>query len=533
MEQAPKSNNDQLGDEIDKVLEDHPTAYEIGNKNDSKEESVSNEPSVEIPKEAKEASDKKIDEHNEEIRERKESTEEKPKEKSENAEKPSPEVNFGNNPNLEDFKNLTGGIKEKIASVYEGMKVKFVDRANIMHNATLYAIQKEKVEELSKSVSIQDSKIENLQDGLKMHGERMEKLTKQFGELEPKAQKEADKEKRKLEKDLELAKQQKTELLLEGSRAEAQRNKYEKIKDQILEKVEKFVDEKTAPYNEKIEGLKDQRGQLDTEIGALAEKRNNSQSGLNELEEMAENAQFKFEKITYRNKIKEAKTELKELEYGINSLQRDQMKMDGKISGLYGKVNHWNGVRDKMVALSKGGESAKNEAYSAPKTPEKETVNTGSESENVKAWYEANQVNENAEQTIKGASNTKESSNQNRDAKKLEYSAGGTDESVLESQGLNFEESKGLEEISSEDYIKKWNHMFDRTLHVDKAVFLEILKKKNKYNSLSDILVVKKIEEIVGEYNNKLPEKKRIEWKALGRMFDRMREEEDLLEQAA
>lgn len=329
---SPKSNKDYLGEGIEDILKDVPDFSQDKKKHDDTPKA-----SPEEIEEAKRKTQEAIDKHNQEIRDRKEKT------TPTNGEK-SPEDIFESHQNVEKFNSLSSKIKNKIIDLYKEVKFNFIDRRKIMKSDKLQKHYQKSLDQKLNDLTIKERLSENIQTEINELNARVKSLKDQLGELNPTAQKEADNEKKKLEKTLTKSKGEEFEMKLELADMEAKRNKFENRKNELTQKAKEFIKEKTDPYNKKIEDLSEDKSELYSKAMNLSEKINSGEEKLRYFEGKIQDSKFRFEKTAYKNKIKEIKTIIKEQRKSMYLLQGEYENITEKIQGLQYRVDYWNNM---------------------------------------------------------------------------------------------------------------------------------------------------------------------------------------------
>ncbi len=460
---------------------------------------------------------------------------EEPEKVSKPKEKISEKI-FDNKQNQDVFKQLGTSTKEVISSIYKNVKIGFIDRYRASDSNKLYNRHKEKVGKLENDIIMKKRAIEQIEADIETHEIRTQKLSDKFGGLNEKAEEEILKEKKKLEKKLENANYEETELIAKQVFNEKKLKKYEEKRKEIIAGVESFVSEKTDPYKERINELKENTAELDKDIEDFTSKRDNFGNQLNELKEEFKNLKeskagiYESESTMYLEKIKEVDTEYNRMNNIVKSVEKEKQGINRKIGKFENKISYWN----RVVETAKSDNAPRQE-----KQPDLETEPTESTKENPednKDWYEAvmpskEKINEYdktkdwykasglSKEDMENVANTESTGEDKEESEVKNYD--NTSESV--------KEDLGNREIYPNEYMNKWNNLFGNKLFggglkLDDEQILNILEMPNGINELP----LKRMEEVIVEYNNSKGFFSRVSDDELKKMFKLIRDAESI-----
>lgn len=428
--------------------------------------------------------------HNEDIKKkRKEALESRTRESDTN--KTEYSDTFFNNQNKKNFEKLSDSAKKLLAGVYNNVAAGFIDRIRVARSNKLYSYHKEKSKNLENDIIIKKRTIEQIENDIDAHDLRMTKMSDLFGGLTAKAEGEALKERNKFKKALEDANYEKNGLVIEKISNEKKLKKYEEKKNKIIERIEKFVDEKTKPHKERVEELNGDVDMIDGEIKLFNSKKDGVKNVLDKLQGEVDDLQkskmgmFESERITYTEKIKEVYAEFSKMNNIIKSREEEKNGINAKIGKLEKKIDYWNRVAEKAKTDNMPRyEQPANDSKEKPRPNAKEKQKAKNPEDN-KSLYEANELSE----------------------KNID----------------NLEER----EISPSKYISRWNkifrnRLFGSNMRLDKDRILAILDMPDKVNKVP----LKRIEESIVEYNKDKRYFSRVPEDELKRMFKSIREYE-------
>jgi uncharacterized protein YukE len=432
-----------------------------------------------------------IEEHNKGVRENKKNTSEI----------------FSNDSNKKDFESLNNNTQEFLANIYDNVAIGFIDRIRVAKSNKLYSYHKEKNENLENDIIIKKRTIKQIENDIKTHEVRIEKLRQQFGELPKKAEKEATAEKKKFRNALRDANYEENELIEKQLSNEKKLKKYEEKRNKIIERIEKFVNEKIEPHKEKIGKLNENVRMLDGEIKLFTSKKDNVKNRLDKLQKEADDLQrskvgmFESEKITYTEKMKEVHTEFSKMGDIIKSRKKEKDNINIEIGELENKIDYWNNVLEKAKTDNMPREEQSASDSKEKIVPEEEVK----EAENFKPSTEKDE-SKTAEKQDNVGNNTEEKFDEHpsRDENKPE-------------------ENLDNKEIHPKKYISRWNGLSKMGYvtgmpKLDKKEIFNILDIKN-----SKTLRLKVMEEAITEYNKSFS---KVSEGKLKEMFESMRKYE-------
>lgn len=508
--------------------------------------------------EEREAIKESIRLHNEDIKNKRKETPESGAQKSDTNKTEYSDI-FSNDQNKENFEKLSDSAKKLLAGVYNNVAIGFIDRIRVARSNKLYSFYKNKTEKIENELEFKKRSIKQIKADIDTHDLRMTKMSDQFGGLTAKAGREALKERNKFKKMFRDANYEENELVIEKISNEKKLKKYEEKRNKIIERIEKFVEEKTEPHKEKIKELNGDVEMLDGEIKLFISKKDEIKNILNKLQEEADNLQkskmgmFESERITYTEKMKEVYAEFSKMDDIIKSREEEKDNINTKIGKLENKIDYWNNVvkkakTDNMPRYEQPANDSKEKIAPKEKVKEteKERVSPTSgdevlwESQGVLQWKEPKRIihiQEDPKSKRKYAFfeniRTGIPLDELISAKKENTSAVNNIEERFDEHydDINIENEKGIEEnldnkeISPNKYISKWNGLskikdFMNIPKLDKKEILNILNIKN-----SKTLRLRVMEEAITEYNklfSKVSESK------LKRIFKLIRNAESL-----
>ncbi len=318
------------------------------------------------------------------------------KEESEKGtQKELPEI-FDSTENKSLFEKLSDKTKEFATDLYANVRMDIVDRAKVMFSEKLLDWHHGKATRLKFELGSEKQRIEQMEAQKIKLAEILDKFQKEAGHLlDAKTLVKATLEKEDLQKQIDKEKTR-----MEGMQSSLEwRNQkkdiYERQRKNVCEDVIGRIGEKLQPFENKLDNLKGQREQLNSEIENFRKIKEGLGQKLGTLEEEAQKATFKFEKKVYSERIKEIKNALKESKNLIKDRLKEENKIHKDIAQFDKKAAPW---RDKKTEFGRISEREVG-ATIVPREKKKEVERVSKEGEQEQITPEAKNIEERGEET--------------------------------------------------------------------------------------------------------------------------------------
>jgi hypothetical protein len=141
------------------------------------------------------------------------------------------------------------------------------------------------------------------------------------------------------------------------------KNGWEAEQKRAGERVLRTIEEKTAPYQERFDALeklqKDAAARMDTHVG----ERDAARKEIAELEALARDASFRWERKAYKNGILELKKRAASSQRSIDARLREQELLQKGMDRAKARLDKWSAVKNEV-----SGKLNKNKAHIGPPT---------------------------------------------------------------------------------------------------------------------------------------------------------------------
>ncbi|GAC1412120.1 MAG: hypothetical protein NVSMB66_0340 [Candidatus Doudnabacteria bacterium] len=249
---------------------------------------------------------------------------------------------------------LTGQSKDLAVDLFDKVKSKFKlnDRAQIWYSSKLAEHHNSRLEKVLSEKEDVNNESSAVKEQLKNFSEKMQSVRDVVGDLSGSALEAERQEKARHDKSLKDLETESAKIEQEANTIREKKETYEKTRDTLVQRGVDRIEAELRPVESKVESITNRMESADVVINGWRTDLEEKGQKLSLLESSLAQAEFKAEKIAYKDALKKLKLSISDAEKKLDGLEKQR---DTLMDDLHRETAKRDKLKDKSAKLAELG----------------------------------------------------------------------------------------------------------------------------------------------------------------------------------